>query len=735
VDQFGQIVETEGNYKVTVNSVSAGQGQVLKSNIFTHIDDFGLQGETASKMSKLRYISNFVDDNGNFMLDAPQTLTVSFEGGGSASFTVYGNDSLNDLGLKMQEAIYAASGMIPVTGSPVQFVGRDMDARSIEYTYKLASSWLENSASRIEQYYGLVGTGGKLSLTAYNKTPDDWPAMRAAASYVTGDGNITANLDEFNPYTDFYEPWDNAINDTFDMTISHELTHAVTFSHEGISKAMMEQSGWWLAEGLADYIPGTNSRASSVLANAGSDAQYLLDIKAIIQNVFDHTNYDTLYSLSYGSNERIVYPASYLAVRYLDQKGEDGMGWDGMGKTIASLLKELDSTGGTAAALDEAIKNASGLIFDDRADFLAQLLADDAYLLSVAHEDSGFDTGAVGGYYATGGKQAPLDPERVIGDSDGFKINPLERYGWSGIDWYGELDIARYRNEYILNEPPNNPSAPGEWQGILVPSVGALSASLPKSSTLQSVNGTLLLHSPVSGTVGKMTISGDEKLVQALGFAEIREAVDAVYNVTIADAHDGKIIVSGAKMSGNTIVGALHGNISITLPPNFALGVDGNDTLPRGYGSYKFRNGTEDFILHIASNATILQTGANEGEFFIVNFGDAGSKALGLNGLQMTSHETASRAIKVLDNAIGIVSYMRARLGAYQNRLEHTIVNLATLKTNVTDTESRIRDADMAKETLEFTKLNILSQASTSMMAQANQIPQGILALLRNTGM
>jgi flagellin len=85
----------------------------------------------------------------------------------------------------------------------------------------------------------------------------------------------------------------------------------------------------------------------------------------------------------------------------------------------------------------------------------------------------------------------------------------------------------------------------------------------------------------------------------------------------------------------------------------------------------------------------------------------------------------------MIDDAIFRVSSQRAELGAYQNRLEHTINNLSTASVNTTASESRIRDTDMAKEMVDFTKLNILSQAGSSMLAQANQIPQNILSFLR----
>ncbi|MEA1961903.1 MAG: flagellin [Bacillota bacterium] len=99
--------------------------------------------------------------------------------------------------------------------------------------------------------------------------------------------------------------------------------------------------------------------------------------------------------------------------------------------------------------------------------------------------------------------------------------------------------------------------------------------------------------------------------------------------------------------------------------------------------------------------------------------------------LDVSTHDNATAAIGVLDEAINSVSSERSKLGAYQNRLEHTINNLSAASENLTAAESRVRDVDMAKEMMAFTKNNILSQAATAMLAQANQAPQGVLQLLR----
>ncbi len=128
-----------------------------------------------------------------------------------------------------------------------------------------------------------------------------------------------------------------------------------------------------------------------------------------------------------------------------------------------------------------------------------------------------------------------------------------------------------------------------------------------------------------------------------------------------------------------------------------------------------------------------LQVGANEGQTLSFNIGDMSASALGVSGqsVRVDEQDRASEAITTIDKAISIVSKQRSTLGAVQNRLEHTIANLDTSAENLQTAESRIRDVDMAAEMVEYSKNNILSQASQSMLAQANQATQGVLSLLQ----
>lgn len=130
-----------------------------------------------------------------------------------------------------------------------------------------------------------------------------------------------------------------------------------------------------------------------------------------------------------------------------------------------------------------------------------------------------------------------------------------------------------------------------------------------------------------------------------------------------------------------------------------------------------------------------IQTGANSNQMMEMDFDSVSIQKNVLdiiNGFDVvTSNDTAQQALKNIDLAIENASAARGQLGSYQNRLEHTITNLTSSEQNMTASLSRIQDADMAEEMANYTRYNILSQASTAMLAQANQRPQQVLQLLQ----
>ena len=143
-------------------------------------------------------------------------------------------------------------------------------------------------------------------------------------------------------------------------------------------------------------------------------------------------------------------------------------------------------------------------------------------------------------------------------------------------------------------------------------------------------------------------------------------------------------------------------------------------------------------ILVSGNSAIFFQVGANSGQIIKLSINKMNASALKVDSVTIkftnaswAGKHSVNSAIGIINCAINTVSKERANLGAYQNRLEHTINNLTTSSENLTSAESRIRDVDMAKEMMNYTKSNILSQAAQAMLAQANQQPQAVLSLLR----
>ena len=151
------------------------------------------------------------------------------------------------------------------------------------------------------------------------------------------------------------------------------------------------------------------------------------------------------------------------------------------------------------------------------------------------------------------------------------------------------------------------------------------------------------------------------------------------------------------------------------------------DEIDRITESTKFNNTT---LLGGSLNSQ-LQIGSEATDTISVSCSALDAGALSVDALNVSSATFANESLTKVKNAINTVSTQRANLGAIQNRLEYTINNLDTTAENMTSANSRIRDTDMAKEMMNYTKMNVLTQAAQAMLAQANQQPQAVLQLLQ----
>ncbi|MCC7477386.1 hypothetical protein IT575_02915 [bacterium] len=243
----------------------------------------------------------------------------------------------------------------------------------------------------------------------------------------------------------------------------------------------------------------------------------------------------------------------------------------------------------------------------------------------------------------------------------------------------------------------------------------------------------------------EVVFAGDEGLLKALSLIEVQEGKAPIYSVNAFNLEKNASVGSRI-VDSNEITGLLPGlrvffdnTLGLKMdpqPPTDAAG-GANDLTTFGYKkaferpTVSLSGAVETFFVHVAPRDFTLQIGANEGQTISSFIGDMGAEALGVEGLLVVDSELAQKSISVVDEAINRVSSQRSRLGAIQNRLESTIRNLDVAGENLTASESRIRDTDVAADSLLMTRNQILQQAGTAALAQANQLPQAALQLLR----
>jgi len=238
-------------------------------------------------------------------------------------------------------------------------------------------------------------------------------------------------------------------------------------------------------------------------------------------------------------------------------------------------------------------------------------------------------------------------------------------------------------------------------------------------------------------TAANNNVAAIEAAIQGLGTVNGVDVSD--WTVTDDGGWDGNVTATGesgaVSMSGGADPNAAETIITVSDGTNSET-VTVDDTAT----SVSITSGGFQGISFDVSDVTTLASGSDSIDISIktttssaatFSGGKLSAGAVAAGGIDVSSQTAADTAVDIIQSAIETVSAERSKLGAYQNRLEHTINNLGTSAENLTASESRIRDVDMAKEMMEFTKLNILSQAAQAMLAQANQLPQSVLQLLR----
>ncbi|QKS70995.1 flagellin [Paenalkalicoccus suaedae] len=246
-----------------------------------------------------------------------------------------------------------------------------------------------------------------------------------------------------------------------------------------------------------------------------------------------------------------------------------------------------------------------------------------------------------------------------------------------------------------------------------------------KQDTLDEALG-LINAATDTSTLGIAIIDGSEEDIVLALEADVLSEYNTQTGMTVATYGDLPAdLRAGVNLIAKQIATAVQSVPTEPAPADADLLAAGKTAIAN------FNTSTPQTEFSVINNALAFQIGPNTNQNVMIDVPELNIVELGIDQIRVTTQTEANDAIFALDSAIQQVSSIRAKLGAVQNRMEHTINNLQVTHENLTSSESRIRDADMALEMTEFTRNNILNQSATAMLAQANQLPQGVLQLLQ----
>ena len=255
-----------------------------------------------------------------------------------------------------------------------------------------------------------------------------------------------------------------------------------------------------------------------------------------------------------------------------------------------------------------------------------------------------------------------------------------------------------------------------------------------KFTANQNIVFSLKANGETTATTYNLAVVQDSAVATTGDMKEINALVSEM-NATFVSAGARVDAVNGSLVFTSTQVGEDENGkkSSLNLAISASTSTDINSSILDNIGlkaQTTYGSGDSTAKLHVVNTQAQFQIGADAGDNMKIGIADMGTEALGLDKIDLTSVSAAEKSLEKLNQALDKVSAERSKLGAYQNRLDYTISNLTSTTTNLTSAESRIRDVDVASEMMEFTRNQIVTQAATSMLAQANALPQNALSLL-----
>ena len=793
-DQFGQKVSVEGNYKIRVKA-DPGQGEVQKSDIMKikHDDvvinkslntDLGVTDVSVSNVPAGSYKLELAEEatlGAGAAEDAEGLLTGSYGLGGTMNQTTSTIDFAENIGAPVTKITVSTDDGVEIwstSGSDLFKYAEAADPTAGTTQADQAAFFNGRTSENASDGPAFVGVRDEIiaaaaakgiSLSGFGTAEDAADNLELTTTTKNGAApgikityETTAPGVDPTTTTEALEATPFGADQIFSVAVGDNLTENASILFEVTNIDTVNGTLTMKATATKLSQNGVNSTATQdniVLALGGDDLNEAPENAVNLDKLFGGTTDEPSVSINFGEDYDLeTYRLSAISegakFTYFVTANDDGNDTD----IQINVSGTLDSTWEDKWDDSPYNGNTLGYILNGDSTADSEIHFKNFYLnektgtvtegditLSTGSRFNNTEVGALGDD-ALGSTLARFDAAYIgkvaTGDT---KLRDLDKF-WNSEGVFmlddaktitlnqgngNTASVTLYANDTLdeVADKLNTAIADGLGQSKYVDDATKFVTFVGNGSTTnsESVDGTFLIRSVVPGKSGEITLSGDEDLLNAFSLNTIQKSKETSFTVDVEDAHTGEVLKSGVKITGNVAKGLIDENVDVEFSELSGISASWNDDLKK----FVYSSATEETTLHLSDNTTVLQIGANEGEDLALNIGDMRSHALGLDGVNVMSHDRAARSITIIDNAIDKVSTQRANLGAYQNRLEYTASNLTTASENLTSAESRIRDTDMAKEMMNFTKLNIMLQAGNSMLAQANQQPQNVLSLIR----
>ncbi len=679
-------------------TVMSGTAQVQRSVYFVRSD-----GEIASGSTTLQSITNFYDRNGNFILDLPQTLYLV--GDNHQGNLILSRDiTLDTLAARMQAAMTKDSlgvgldfegstaeysdlgetnGQLIVTSGKMGAVGR------VNWTGDDAlvkALGMQETVVPVEPVYNVTVTN--IGVPAGSRTPvtTQISGHRAAGLVAGMDLVFTPPLSAF---------VNSEVSD-FGISIpTPGFTFNVDDSLSATGTALITvTSGRW---SMAQIVSLINT---DLAAAVGINVQAQLN--ASNQVTFVTTNSG---SSAYVSVSNVV-GTNVLGVSNGRYPGSGGYPGDVTGTLPISTwdytaapvtINIFDNKNPLASATAVLVNNNYGGTMVSLVDDINAQLATNVNLAVRAVNNNGYlefralDTGTNSNFTISGADTLWITEQTTVNGREGNPTNQPFAYnqtytmqGWVIYDdAAGVIDDINFRISDLDGQGAN---------------ITITAGSTLTGTSFKTINSIVNLINSAANTAN----------------LDIAAQINPDNSFKIYAKTPGKTGLVG--IADQTVSGSIN-----TMLQTFSITPQ---TYNNGVGNYAYN-------LHIKDSSVQFQVGPNEGQFAKANIIRTDASALGINDLNVTTLLDAQKAITLLDKAIQMISSERAKLGAVENRMTYTSSSLRVALENMSASESRIRDVDMAREVVELTRFQILQQSSNAMLGQANTTPQRVLDLLR----